>query len=118
MSSHQSESSRQLAEEYAKINQQFRGISLIALLTIAGGSIFYHHVEKLTWVDSLYFTVVTLGTVGYGDIVPHTTAGKLFTSFYILFGIGIIAGFANILIKHAVIKRQYKSEAAKRTTNR
>lgn len=108
------ESSKELERDYARINHQFQAISLLAIATIAGGSLFYHLVEKLSWVDSLYFTVVTLGTVGYGDIVPHTNFGKLFTSFYILFGIGIIAGFANIMIKHAIIKRQYRAEQQQR----
>lgn len=106
----QRQPSTQLEREYAGIRRQFQAISLVAVTTIVGGSVFYHLVEKLNWVDSVYFTVVTLGTVGYGDIVPHTDLGKIFTSFYILFGIGIIAGFANILIKHAVIKRRYRSE--------
>jgi voltage-gated potassium channel Kch len=44
-------------------------------------------------VNAIYFSVVTLGTVGYGDITPTTDAGKLFTVFYIIFGLGVIGGF-------------------------
>ena len=39
------------------------------------------------------FCVVTLGTVGYGDITPTTDVGKIFTVFYIIFGLGVIGGF-------------------------
>jgi voltage-gated potassium channel Kch len=104
------QSNKELEKEYIRIHRQFQGISVIALATLGIGTLFYHVTEKLSFIDSFYFSVVTLGTVGYGDIVPHTDLGKLFTSFYILVGIGIIAGFANILVKHAVIKRELRSE--------
>ena len=44
-------------------------------------------------MDAIYFCVVTLGTVGYGDITPTTDVGKIFTVFYIIFGLGVIGGF-------------------------
>ena len=98
-----------LEREYARTHQQFRLAAGAAAAAIGGGTVFYHFFEHLGWVDSFYFTVVTLATVGYGDIVPKTDLGKLFTSFYILIGIGIIAGFATILVKRAVLKRQVRS---------
>jgi voltage-gated potassium channel len=64
-----------------------------ALFVLVVGTIFYHLEEHLSWVDAYYFSVITLTTVGYGDIVPHTPAGKIFTTFYILFGVGIITTF-------------------------
>ena len=44
--------------------------------------------EKLSLVDALYFAVVTLSTVGYGDITPSTEASKIFSVFLIVVGIG------------------------------
>lgn len=41
-------------------------LSFLALITVAVA--FFHFYEKLSWVDSLYFVVVTVATVGYGDI--------------------------------------------------
>ena len=64
-----------------------------ALATLATGTIVYHLVEKLSWFNAYYFSVITLTTVGYGDITPHTKFGKLFTTFYILVGVGIITSF-------------------------
>jgi potassium channel subfamily K len=44
-----------------------------------------------TWTDAVYFAVCSLTTVGYGDLYPTTQAGKIFTCFYVYFGIGIIS---------------------------
>ena len=79
--------------------QKYRGILYWVVLILIGGAFFYSRVEGWSLVDSFYFCVVTLATVGYGDLAPETTAGKLFTSFYILFGLGILAAFVNLLAK-------------------
>ena len=55
--------------------------------------------EGWSAIDALYFSVVALATVGFGDLVPTTVAGKLFTVAYILFGIGILAAFASELTR-------------------
>ena len=52
------------------------------------------------YIDCLYFSVITLTTIGYGDIAPETTGGKIFTMFYIVVGIGIILSFINTIYKH------------------
>ena len=41
-------------------------------------------------MDALYFTTVTMSTVGYGDLSPSTTLSRAFTSVYILIGIGVV----------------------------
>ena len=38
--------------------------------------------EKMSIIDSLYFAMVTLTTIGYGDIVPSNDASRLFTAIY------------------------------------
>jgi hypothetical protein len=91
--------------EYQKIVKSFRLASAAAVIILAIGMVFYHFVQDLSWVDALYFCVVTLTTIGYGDITPVTNFEKLFTVFYILAGVGIIATFANLFVKRAVAKR-------------
>jgi voltage-gated potassium channel Kch len=71
----------------------------LLLLVWAAGSVFYHLVEGLSYVDSLYFTAVTLTTVGYGDFAPQTDAGKIFTSIYAFLGIALFFGFAAALFQ-------------------
>ncbi len=96
--------------EHDKIIMEFRLVGLIALSVIGVGTVFYHAVENLKWLDSVYFSVISLATVGYGDITPHTDAGKIFTIFYVLIGIGIIGSFANLLIRRASLKHREKRE--------
>ncbi len=71
-----------------------------AATALAVGTVVYHVLEGWSFIDSFYFSVVTLATVGYGDLHPTTDAAKLFTVAYILVGIGILAGFASELTKH------------------
>mmetsp|Transcript_447 Transcript_447/g.981 ORF Transcript_447/g.981 Transcript_447/m.981 type:complete len:344 (+) Transcript_447:84-1115(+) len=47
--------------------------------------------ENWTFTNATYFLMVTLTTVGYGDIYPSTQASRLFTMFFVLFGISIVA---------------------------
>lgn len=51
-------------------------------------------------VDALYFIVVTLCTIGYGDIVPDTTFTKLFTCVFILIGFGFVDILLNGLVTY------------------
>lgn len=88
------------AQEVAS-DRAYQVITLLTIGVILVGIVFYHYVENFTWVDAFYFSVVTLATVGYGDITPKTEIGKIFTVFYILFGIGIIVAFTSNLLKRA-----------------
>lgn len=87
-----------------------RYIILVGITVLGVGVVFYHHVENLSWLDSLYFCVITLTTIGYGDITPHTDAGKIFTIFYVIVGIGILAAVINYLLRRAVLPQIEKHE--------
>ncbi|NOD78501.1 MULTISPECIES: ion channel [unclassified Ruegeria] len=50
---------------------------------------FYVLVEGWSILDAAYFSVVTMSTVGYGDIAPTTAMGKVFTMIFTVAGIGI-----------------------------
>lgn len=60
-------------------------------LIILGGTIFFHYVEGWRWVDAYFFTVVTLSTVGYGELVPATDLGRIGTTIFIFVGLGVFA---------------------------
>lgn len=99
---------QQTIEEYKGVIQQFRmaGITAISLLSV--GAIFFHYVQKLSWLDAFYFCTISLATIGYGDITPTTPAGKIFIMFYVVIGIGIIATFANLVVRRAVLRREIR----------
>lgn len=81
-----------------------------ALIAVSGvfatGTVFYRIVEGWSWVDSFYFTVVTLTTVGYGDLAPTGAVSKLFTAFLILTGVGAILAFLDFLVSRTWERRR------------
>jgi voltage-gated potassium channel len=86
----------------------FRILAATTLATIGLGTVVYHIVEKFSWLNAYYFSVVTLTTVGYGDYVPHTNFGKIFTTFYILIGVGIITTFITSLMRRQGARYQQR----------
>lgn len=66
-------------------------IIVTLLAVIAGSTVFFHFLEGWSWVDSYFFTMVTISTVGYGELVPATNVGKLATTALIFVGLGVFA---------------------------
>lgn len=90
-------------------NPELRLLLVVVGSLLVAGTVFYHGVEKWSWLDSLYFSVVTLTTVGYGDLSPQTVAGKIFTMVYLVGGLGVLAAFittvANVTIQYEKDRR-------------
>jgi voltage-gated potassium channel len=78
--------------------EQRAPLLLVVSLMIVG-TIFYTLVEGWSIVDAVYFCSMSLATVGYGDVVPTTDVGKIFTVVYVLAGIGILVSFFTALTK-------------------
>ena len=62
---------------------------LLALWII--GTIGYVLIDNYTWFDAFYMTIITVATVGYGEVEPLSVAGKLFTAFLIITSFGTFA---------------------------
>ena len=73
---------------------QFRALLLLYGVLLLIGTVFYARAEGWSVLDALYFSVVTLATVGYGDFAPRTSIGKVFTIVYILIGAGVFVVLA------------------------
>jgi voltage-gated potassium channel len=104
-------------------DEKFRGVLIFGIGLIVSGAVFYHRIEGWSYLDSFYFCVVTLATVGYGDFTPKTAEGKVFTIFYIIFGIGAFLAFVNTIItstQEKRIEKRTKKTSAKneKTDNR
>ena len=80
-------------------NPDERAPLLLVISLLIVGTVFYTLVEGWSVVDAVYFSSMSLATVGYGDVVPTTDAGKIFTVVYVLAGIGILVSFFTALTK-------------------
>lgn len=80
----------------------FRSLFYAVAFLLAAGTIFYWQVEGWSLIDSLYFSVITLATVGYGDLAPTQTLSKAFTIVYIFVGLGTLLLFINKMADLAV----------------
>ena len=71
---------------------QVRIIIVLGLLfsVIAVGTIGYHLLEGWPWEDDLYMTVIGLTTVGFGEVHPLSSTGRLFTIGLLVAGVGAI----------------------------
>ena len=68
-----------------------RKMLLVVALYLFVGVLFYCHVESWSILDAVYFCLATATTVGMGDLVPTTAGSRIFTIFFIIVGIGMLA---------------------------
>lgn len=95
-------------------DEEYRDLLVTTILILILGTFVYHYLEGWSYIDSLYFSIVTLTTIGYGDFSPQTDGGKLFTILYIVIGIGMILSFVNTVQHHYTsMKHKEKREILK-----
>jgi len=89
-------------------------VFLIVLLVVLVLGIFsLMIIEDLSLADSLYFTIVTVATVGYGDIHPATTAGKILALVLIITGVGTFLGVVANATELMLNRREKKARIDK-----
>ena len=77
--------SRSLAGKF-----RIRHAIIAVVIAIALGTVAFHLIEGWSILDSLYVTVQTVTTVGFGDVTPKSTHGRIFATFFMLFGVGVV----------------------------
>jgi voltage-gated potassium channel len=80
---------------------ELRGLATLVAALMLAGTVFYHLVEHWSLLNSLYFSVTSLLTVGFGDFVPTTAAAKIFTILYTLIGVGVLVSFVSAVAGRA-----------------
>jgi voltage-gated potassium channel len=69
---------------------RIRLVLLAVLAAIALGTVIFHLLEGWSILDSLYVTVQTVTTVGFGDLTPQTAAGRSFATVFMVLGVGVV----------------------------
>jgi hypothetical protein len=81
-------------------------VFLPVILYIVFGATMYQWIEGFRPIDSYYFVVITLSTIGYGDIYPHTDLGKIFTIFFVIIGLALFSGLISTLVNRAKARKE------------
>ena len=82
----------------------YRLAATAAIILVTSATIVYRVGENWSWVDSLYFSVIAVTTVGFGDLAPTNDVTKLFTIFYVLSGITVVG-----LVLHERLRRHHQA---------
>lgn len=93
-------------EEHKRYHRRLLYVFIVILIFLFGGATLYHFIEKWRYLDAIYFSAYTMTTVGYGDFVPKTDAGKIFTIFYVFAGVAIALYGLSLMASHFVEARE------------
>ncbi len=81
---------------------------LMLLLVILIGVFGFKMLSGYTWIDAIYMTVITVTTVGFGEVQPLDTQSKIFTVFLILASIVIVGYAISIITEYILSKSNYE----------
>jgi voltage-gated potassium channel len=97
----------------------YRTALIAGLLAIAliGGSIGFRAIERYSWLDAFYMTLLTITTIGYSDVHPLSSSGKIFNSFLIIYGVSAMF-FSVGVITQTVIELELHDLFGKRRRKR
>ena len=89
------------------------GLILIIILLIYG-IVGAHFIMGLNLIDSIYYAVITMATVGYGDYIPHTGVQKIFATTLALAGVALLAYVFNMLLTNFQERMSKYSKGARK----
>ncbi|MBX0289878.1 potassium channel protein [Hymenobacter sp. HSC-4F20] len=76
---------------------RFVGALVLTAFSFAVGVVGFMWIEKFTFVDAFYMTMITVSTVGFGELHPLSPPGRLFVSLYIFFNLLMLAYLLSVL---------------------
>ncbi len=82
-------------------NRIYLPVTLLFVITLIGMS-GYVFIEHYTLIDAFYMTIITVATVGFGEVHPLSDAGKIFTAFLIMTSFGIFAYSISLITRYIV----------------
>ncbi|WP_397547550.1 potassium channel family protein [Rhodothermus marinus] len=88
--------------------------SLLLLFIMLGGTIGYRIIEGWTWIEAFYMTFITLTTIGFSEVRPLSEAGRLFTVFVALAGIGTVAFIATRMVQFILSSTTFRDRYLRR----
>ncbi|WP_026933815.1 potassium channel family protein [Christiangramia echinicola] len=77
---------------------------VLIIMVFITGVVGFHFLYDYTWVDALYMTIITVSTVGYGEVQPMGAYGKIFTSVFIISGLFIFGFGLSTITEHILNK--------------
>ena len=91
-----------------------KALPLVAGALVLTGTLFYWRFEDWTIIEALYFCVVTLTTVGYGDLTPTSAGTQIFTIVYILTGFGVLVALLTSVAEKYIEQKAERGGAGPR----
>ena len=106
------------SEKFARDSMQSIVVALAILVLISLTGIFgYMLIEKFSFIDAVYMTIITIATVGFREVAPLSSGGKIFTIFIILLSFGVLAyvlsNFTRYVV-NGVFRNYYKINKVKK----
>ncbi len=98
---------------YKQLIAAFFGITIIIVV----GALGFEYIEGISFFDALWMTIISMLTVGYGDIYPHTEDGKIYAMILIPLGIGI-GTYALGAIAAAIIEGKFSKSVGRKRMER
>ncbi|MTE26786.1 potassium channel family protein [Winogradskyella ouciana] len=81
---------------------------LLLFFVLCIGVFGYRFVSEYSWIDAVYMTVITITTVGYGEVNPLDTEAKIFTIFLILSSVVIVGYAISIITEYILSKNNFE----------
>jgi voltage-gated potassium channel Kch len=103
------------------MNKIYPSLLITAGLVVVAGTFIMYEIEKgaenskmTTFLDALWWCVATVTTVGYGDVVPVTSIGRMVALVYMFFGIALISILMAVITNTFYRKRIQKDQNEKK----